>query len=150
MIPSVSPSAPNATLVFSRNEIIIRGIDKFFVSEFIKENQLDALTLSPESVKKLLAYSYPGNVRELKAIIELAAVMSDGNSIEPEDIIFSPKKPMANLMLEEKSLRRYTFDIIQYYLDKYDENILRVSDVLDIGKSTIYRMLKEMKEDEEA
>ena len=128
------------------NDIII--LAKYFIEDFIKENQLDSLTLTPESVKKLLAYSYPGNVRELKAIIELSAVMSDNSLIEPKDIIFSPKKPMANLMLEEKSLRNYTFDIIRYYIEKYDENILKVADILDIGKSTIYRMLKEMKEDE--
>ncbi len=124
-------------------------LSRFFIEEFEKENELESLTLAPDSVKKLLEYSFPGNVRELKAIMELAAVMSDGNIIEPDNIIFSPKKPMANLMLEEKSLRRYTFDIIQYYLEKYDENILKIAEVLEIGKSTIYRILKEMKEYEE-
>lgn len=129
------------------NDIIL--LSKFFMDEFVKENDLDSMSLSPEAVKKLMAYSYPGNVRELKAIIDLAAVMSDGKIIEEDDIIFSPKKPMANLMLEEKSLRKYTFDIIEYYREKYDDNILKVAEVLDIGKSTIYRMLKEIKEDEE-
>ena len=129
------------------NDIIL--LAKFFVDEFVKENQLSAMTLSPDSVKKLMAYNYPGNVRELKAIIELAVVMSEKSVIEPHDIIFTPKKPMANLMLEEKSLRKYTFDIIQYYLEKYDDNIMKVADVLDIGKSTIYRVLKEMKEENE-
>lgn len=124
------------------NDIIL--LAKFFIKEFIKENELEEMTFAPETASKLLAYSYPGNVRELKAIIELAAVMSDGKIIEPHDIIFSPKKPMANLMLEEKALRRHTFDILSYYLEKYDNNILKVAKVLDIGKSTIYRMLKEM------
>ena len=35
MIPSVSPAAPNATLSLSKNEIIIRGIEKFFISELL-------------------------------------------------------------------------------------------------------------------
>lgn len=128
------------------NDIIL--LSRFFIKEFEKENDLESLSLAPESVKKLLGYGFPGNVRELKAIIELGAVMSDGDIIEAKDIIFSPKKQMVNLMLEEKSLRKYTFDIIKYYLEKYDENILKISDVLDIGKSTVYRMIKEMKEDE--
>lgn len=127
------------------NDIIL--LAKFFIKEFIKENELEEMTFAPETASKLLAYSYPGNVRELKAIIELAAVMSDGKIIEPHDIIFSPKKPMANLMLEEKALRRHTFDILSYYLEKYDNNILKVAKVLDIGKSTIYRMLKEMEDE---
>jgi DNA-binding NtrC family response regulator len=129
------------------NDIIL--LAKYFLKEFAKENDLPEHSLSPEAVKKLMAYSFPGNVRELKAVIELAAVMCEGKVIGPDDIIFAPKKPMANLMLEEKSLRRYTFDIIKYYREKYDDNILKVAEVLDIGKSTIYRMLKEMEEDEE-
>jgi DNA-binding NtrC family response regulator len=128
------------------NDIIL--LAKFFLKEFAKENDLPLLSLSPAAAKKLMSYNYPGNVRELKAIIELAAVMCEGQIIEPDDIIFSPKKPMANLMLEEKSLRHYTYDIINYYREKYDDNILKVADVLDIGKSTIYRILKEMEQDE--
>jgi len=118
-----------------------------FLKAFSKENEMDQLSLAPDAVKKLLTYSFPGNVRELKAIVELAAVMSEEVIIEAKDIIFSPKKPMANLMLEEKSLRKYSFDIINYYLEKYDENILKVAAVLDIGKSTIYRIIKEMEEE---
>jgi len=110
---------------------------------------MDPFTLSSDAVKKLLSYAFPGNVRELKAIIELAAVMSDDSIIEADDIIFSPKKPLVNMMLEEKSLRKHSFDIIRYYLEKYDDNIMKVAKVLDIGKSTIYRMLKEMEEEYE-
>ena len=39
------------------------------------------MTFDKAAKKKLMSYNYPGNVRELKAIVELAAVMADDNII---------------------------------------------------------------------
>jgi transcriptional regulator with PAS, ATPase and Fis domain len=44
--------------------------------------------------------------------------------------------------LEENTLKVYINKIIKHYLQKYDNNILMVAKKLDIGKSTIYRMIK--------
>ena len=46
-------------------------------------------------------------------------------------------------MIEEKTLREYNCDIIKFFLDKYDNNVLVVANKLDIGKSTIYKMIQE-------
>jgi transcriptional regulator with PAS, ATPase and Fis domain len=42
----------------------------------------------------------------------------------------------------ERSLKEYEIDIIQHYLDKYDKDVLLVAKKLDVGKSTIYRMIQ--------
>lgn len=119
---------------------------KFFLQQFAKDNDLPILKLSAGAQEKLLSYPYPGNVRELRSIIELSAVMTNGDSIEPDDISFNSISKETNFLFEEMSLRDYTFKIIRYYLDKYDDNVLLVAKKLDIGKSTIYRYLKEMEE----
>ena len=128
------------------NDII--KLSNHFIRAFARENDLPELKLSSGAVKKLLSYPYPGNVRELKAIIELAMVMTDGDVIEAGNIVFANRKTLPSMLQQEKSLRRYNYDIIRFYLDKYQNNIQEVARVLDVGKSTIYRMLKEMKEDE--
>jgi transcriptional regulator with PAS, ATPase and Fis domain len=46
------------------------------------------------------------------------------------------------MMSHEKSLKQYEIDIIQHYLDKYERDVLLVAKKLDIGKSTIYRMIQ--------
>jgi transcriptional regulator with PAS, ATPase and Fis domain len=46
-------------------------------------------------------------------------------------------------MTEEKSLRQYNCDIISFYLKKYDNDVMAVAGKLDIGKSTIYKMMQE-------
>lgn len=121
-------------------DIII--IAKHFIEEYIKENKTERLSLSPGAQKKLLDYIWPGNIRELKAVIELACVMSDSENIEEDNIIFSSTKSMSDLLSKEMTLKEYTRNIVQTYLDKYEGNVLLVAEKLDIGKSTIYRMLQ--------
>ena len=125
----------------SRNNDILL-LSKFFIDEFCKENKLDKMTITPEAQKKLMKYPFPGNVRELKAVMELAAVMANNNQIESDSISFNSATSMSDMMLEETTLREYTNRIIKHFLDKYDNNVMLVAKKLDIGKSTIYRMLK--------
>jgi two-component system response regulator AtoC len=118
---------------------------KLFVSEFCKDNKLPQKDFSPPAREKLLNYHYPGNVRELKAIIEIAAVMSEGKIIEEEDIQLQQSADVDNFLAQEMSLEEYNTRIIRWYLDKYSNNVVKVADKLDVGKSTIYRMIKEGK-----
>ena len=122
------------------NDIIF--LAKFFIDEFCKENDIGTKKISSEAQDKLMKYNYPGNVRELKAIIELAVVMADGDEINVEDINFSSSDTLSNFLIDECSLSEYNRRIIKYFLEKYDNNVVLTAKKLDIGKSTIYRMLK--------
>lgn len=122
------------------NDIII--LAKHFADEFAKENKMDKVTITPEAQEKLLRYHWPGNVRELKAVIELAVVMSEGGKITEKEINFTSSNSIQNFFNEQGTLRDFTNKIIQYYLEKYDYNVLEVAKRLDIGKSTIYRLIK--------
>lgn len=129
------------------NDILI--LAKYFIDNFCNENNLSAKTLSPEAQHKLLHYPYPGNVRELKSIAELAAAMTNNKMITAEDIILRGTNNLfANLMGEELTLKEYEFKIVDHFLKTYNDNIPLVSEKLDIGKSTIYKMLKEKSETE--
>ena len=126
-----------------------RGNDIFYLAEhflkaFCKSNKLPLKTLSKESKEKLLSHSFYGNVRELKAILDLAAALSDGKIIEPEDIQFNSPRGKESFLSNELSLKEYNQRIINHFLEKYDNDVLLVAKKLNIGKSTIYRMLKEV------
>jgi two-component system response regulator AtoC len=119
-------------------------LTQHFLIGYVKENGIPEIKLSPASREKLLSYAYPGNIRELKSVVELAAVMSENNMIEPDDITFlSGNTNDVNAVLNtELTLREYTRLIIRNYLKRYDDNVLLVAEKLDIGKSTIYKMLQ--------
>lgn len=123
------------------NDVLI--LAKFFMDEFAKENKLGSITLSKEAKEKLMGYHFPGNIRELKSMLELACVMCNDNEIMEGDITFNSTKNEDFFSMEQKTLRQYTCDIIKYYLKKYDDDVMMVADKLDIGKSTIYKMLQQ-------
>jgi transcriptional regulator with GAF, ATPase, and Fis domain len=64
-------------------------IAKHFLDNFTKENQMPKFKISQEAQEKLLQYPFPGNIRELKSIIELSAVMASDQEIKPQDISFN-------------------------------------------------------------
>jgi DNA-binding NtrC family response regulator len=119
---------------------------KHFLDQFAKENHMAKIKISNEAQEKLLKYPYPGNVRELKSVIDLAAVMSDGVELQGKDIAFNNMVSENMFLLKEMTLQEYNYHIIRNYLTKYNDNVIEVAKRLDIGKSSIYRYLKEMEQ----
>lgn len=117
---------------------------KHFIELFCEENNLSRKKLSSEANKKLMGYGFPGNIRELKSVVELAVVMAELEVIQAEDISFGTKDIVAEMAGEEMTLKQYNQRIVQQYLKTYNDDIKLVAQKLDISQSTIYRMLKEL------
>jgi two-component system response regulator AtoC len=62
---------------------------KHFLKEFCTNNQMGQLVLTKEAIKVLVDYQWPGNIRELKAVIERSALIAEDSQIKAEDILFS-------------------------------------------------------------
>jgi len=124
------------------NDILL--IAKFFVDQFCMENNLPKKYLSLEAKKQLMNYQFPGNIRELKSIVDLSCVMSDGEEIELTHIQrLNGSAPSSISSLQEPvTLRRFTLQLLQDYLEKYEYDVLKVAQVLNVGKSTLYRLIK--------
>ena len=76
-------------------------------------------------------------------MIELACVMSEGTSITPDDISFSSGNTVNELIKDEMTLDDYNRIIIRQYLKRYNNKVRQVASILGIGKTTIYRLLKD-------
>ena len=114
---------------------------QFFLYHFCEENGIVPLELTLGARRKLLDYPFPGNVRELKAVVELAAVLTNTSLVTEEHIVFNGAGATPDLLTEEMSLKEYNEKIIRHYLDKY-QNVVLVAEKLDVGKSTIYNLIK--------
>lgn len=116
---------------------------KHFIEGFAKENKTKPLNLSSDARNKLLKYSFPGNVRELKSVIDLACVMAEGKEITADDISFyNLEKESDQFLTKQKTLKEYTTEIILYYLKKNNNDVIKTAKILDIGKSTVYNLIK--------
>jgi len=112
------------------------------MKNFCEENNVKEKLLTPDAQKKLLGYSFPGNVRELKSVIELAIVMSSDNKIDAQDITLTSSDIITEVTNEELTMQECDLRILTIYLKKYNDNIKLVAEKLNISQSTIYRMLK--------
>ena len=122
------------------NDIIL--LAKYFIDDFCKENEMEPKNISEEAKKLLLSYHFPGNIRELKAVMELACVMTSRDTIKPNHLNMSVDNSVQNLLATEKSLEEYNNEIINHFLINYNHNVRLVASKLGIGKSTIYRILQ--------
>ena len=129
-----------------KEDILI--LSKHFIGEFSKMNGLGKIELHKNAQDKLLSYNYPGNIRELKALVELACAICEEGIITDDDINFhaTSSNQVEDVLNQDLTLKEYTNQIIKIYLKQYDNNVLKVAAKLDVGKSTIYRMLKEEKQ----
>ncbi len=108
------------------------------------------LHFSEETLKTFAAYDWQGNVRELEAAVEYAALRVRGNEILPEDL---PVK-MISEDLENKARKLHLIELygdlpaldelekryLLYVLEKTAGNRTRTAEILEIDRRTLYRM----------
>lgn len=124
------------------NDVIV--LARYFIELFCSENNLPVKKLTAEASSLLLAYAFPGNVRELKSVIELAVTLADGDEIMGEHLLTGKLAGLNDdLLQQELTLREYDIRIVKKFLERYENNTKLVAEKLDIGVATIYRMLKE-------
>ena len=73
--------------------------------------------LSPDAVEKLLAYHYPGNIRELQNVVESSYYMSETETIEP-DAIALPTDVLAREPVEEVVVDGFWESVARPYTDR--------------------------------
>jgi len=132
----------------------VRGSDilllaRHFIDSFCRENNLPVKRLTPEAQRKLLNYFYPGNVRELKSMIELAVTLSVSDNIDAGDFTITEGENAYGSAEDEMTMRQHEMRIIRSVLKKYNNDISLTAKKLDIGVSTIYRMLKNERESQD-
>ena len=133
--------------------ILVRG----FLRHFCKENQKPLLDLTPEAMDALLAYDWPGNIRELRTAIEHGVVMATGKQITLRDLpgalreLATAKLPGGVSPTEafgEKSspldLHETERRLIAQALAATNGNITAAAKKLGISRRTLHRKINEM------
>ncbi len=114
-----------------------------FTSIYGEKYRKPYVTLSKNALDKMRSYLFPGNVRELQYAIERAVIMSEGDRIEAEDLIFSPLETAKFREAEEKDLRLSHIEkkTIIKVIEKYNGNITKAAKELGLTRTALYRKL---------
>ncbi|MBX3426798.1 MAG: sigma 54-interacting transcriptional regulator [Pirellulales bacterium] len=111
----------------------------FFLAHYRQERGRPHLGISDAARTKLLAYHWPGNVRQLRNVLDSAVVLADGDKIEPHDLGLrdSGAGELDSLQIEvwEKKL-------ISEALRRAGGNVPDAAKLLGIGRATLYRKIE--------
>ncbi|MBU2915082.1 MULTISPECIES: sigma-54-dependent transcriptional regulator [Reichenbachiella] len=115
-----------------------------FIKVYSKKYRKNGKKISSAALKKLQKYHWPGNIRELQHAIERAVIMSDENSMVPEDFFFLNYKTESDgINLEETfNLDEVERNIIQKAIDRNQGNISRAAKELGLTRASLYRRLE--------
>lgn len=130
----------------------IGELSDHFLRIYAKALHKDLFGFDKEVVNLLYDYSWPGNIRELQNAIEYAVNISSGTYIRVEDL---PKKLAGRREDSERGLSLRPLRLIE---DEYIQEAVRIygnslngkmkaAQVLGISKATLYRRLKEIREE---
>ncbi len=121
---------------------------QFFLDRFNREMGRRIETISEAAQKRLLEYHWPGNIRELRNVIERAVVLNQKNVIEENDLALSPAAAAGGAATAssdtavEMTLAELEQQHIERVLRHTDGNKSRAAAMLGIERSTLDRKLK--------
>lgn len=119
-----------------------------FIKHFSEKHSVSNKELSSAAFKQLIAYSWPGNVRQLRNSIERLILLSLGDNISCEDIDeleLTIKKRQANYLLPEQGLdwESHEKECLLQALSHCNNNRTQAAKLLGLGyKALLYRLDK--------
>ncbi len=130
----------------------IFDLTQYFLTKMAHELGEKQKFLSPEAQKVMREYPWPGNIRELKNLLERVCIMSDAELIDAEflrDLLGSSEKtgdPLSQEFLAASTLKQAKTDFERaYILGKLEENqwnITKTADAIGLERSNLHRKMK--------
>jgi Nif-specific regulatory protein len=114
----------------------------YFLEHFKNRHGRPSLTLSEDARAKLLEYQWPGNVRQLRNVIDSAVVMAESSTIHLEDLGLYDA---GTDDLDSLKIFDWERKLIRAALERSSGNVPEAAKLLGIGRATLYRKLDEYK-----
>jgi two-component system response regulator HydG len=113
-----------------------------FLDHFGRTHGRPSMTLAPDARAKLLAYQWPGNVRQLRNVIDSAVVMAEGCIILPDDLGLRDVGTSQG-QLETLRLDFWERKLIVESLQRTAGKVPEAANLLGLGRATLYRKIEE-------
>ena len=111
----------------------------FFLDHFRRERGRPALKLGAAARAKLLVYRWPGNVRQLRNVIDSAVVLAEEDEIAPGDLGL---RDSGGDQLDSLAIDTWEKKLIVEALRRCDGNVPEAAKLLAIGRATLYRKIE--------
>ena len=122
----------------------IRAMAEYFLADFCTRNNFHPKVIDPEVFDLLEAYSWPGNARELRNVIERMAILSRGDMLEPDAVpveirIAADSGPRSNLREARDAAER---DHILRVLEETNWNVSGAARALGMERTNLHKRIR--------
>ncbi|MGE5753547.1 MAG: sigma-54-dependent transcriptional regulator [Deltaproteobacteria bacterium] len=132
----------------------IPPIAAYFVEEVCGEQGKEKKVFSGEAMQRMLSHHWPGNIRELRNVVERLVILTMGRKIEEDTVrrvlaadLPSAQPPIAQAF-DEENFREATLAFEKAYLERKlkenDFNVSRTAEKLGMDRTSIHRKMKQL------
>ncbi|HGY92816.1 MAG TPA: sigma-54-dependent Fis family transcriptional regulator [Planctomycetes bacterium] len=126
---------------------------RHFLGKYCEKNGRSLGDLNEEACRRLLSYSWPGNVRELENCIERAVVLARGETLSPEDFVFTGDEKESGiagtfelLMNTDLGLEDLERKLILMTLERCSGNVSKAARSLRLTRRTLQYRIEKIRE----
>jgi DNA-binding NtrC family response regulator len=114
----------------------------YYLKLFAEQYNRQGIKLKEDALEKLIAYHWPGNIRELAHTIERAVILCKSGNLTPDDFVLRTKPSPAKL-IDGPVVRveDYEKKVINNAMTKYNGNLTKAAEEIGIARSTLYRKI---------
>ncbi|MFO0506449.1 MAG: sigma 54-interacting transcriptional regulator, partial [Chryseotalea sp.] len=114
---------------------------KHYLNYYAKKYHKAVSSIEQQALDKLKRYPWPGNIRELQHAIERAVIMTDSNSLQESDFLFS-RSMTNNASVDTLNLDEVEKTAIVKALNMHSGNISKAADELGLTRASLYRRME--------
>lgn len=124
----------------------IKPLLEHFVTAFSRRKNIPIPQINPELISELKKYSFPGNVRELRNMVERALILFDGKNLTLNDFNFALNSTTnSDNFCKTTNLRELEINTIKHVLKQTNFNQVRAAKHLGISNDALFRRIKKYK-----
>jgi two-component system nitrogen regulation response regulator NtrX len=122
----------------------ILSLVEHFLELFASEYGQQPKKITPDAIKILQKHAWPGNIRELKNVLERLAIMTPSKTINPDDLFIPDSSKSDYFAFNSLKDARELFerDFITRKLEENGWNVSKTAELLDIERSNLHRKIK--------
>lgn len=124
-------------------------LSEHFLTQFCTKARRSVPTITATAKKRLLGHSWPGNIRELRNMMERLAYLTDGEKIDASDLDFvnSPAAADSGIPMDlplTEATRQFQVDYIARHIEKSKGNMTNAAAKMGLHRSNLYRKMNQL------
>ena len=124
-------------------------LSEHFLTQFCTKARRKVPTITAAAKKRLLSHAWPGNIRELRNMMERLAYLTDGEKIDASDLDFvnSPAAADSGIPMDlplTDATKQFQIDYIGRHIERAKGNMTDAAAKMGLHRSNLYRKMKQL------